>query len=175
MNRPATGCIQIYMGNGKGKTSAALGAIMRAAGAGWRVLLLQFLKQGSFSEIRFLQSHAPDIELAQFGSGTFVRGAPGPEDRRLAAAGFARFRDAVRNGTHDLIVADELLDLFDCGLLATADAQALLSEKPAGLDIILTGRQAPPDILQLAELVTNMTCVRHPFDLGICAREGIEF
>ncbi|NDY42997.1 cob(I)yrinic acid a,c-diamide adenosyltransferase [Dissulfurirhabdus thermomarina] len=165
--------VQVYTGDGKGKTTAALGLVLRAAGAGWRVLVLQFLKRGDFSEIKALR-RLPGVEVRQFGTGRFVRGRPSEADLRAARDGLRLAESALASGAYDLVVLDEANVAAHFGMLEAADLAALLDRRPPGVEVVLTGRWAPPEVLERADLVTEMRSVRHYYDRGIPAREGIE-
>lgn len=169
-----TGYIQVYTGDGKGKTTAALGLALRAAGAGWRVFFAQFIKQGVYSEIRALQVLADRIQVAQFGRGRFVRGTPDPEDRAAAAAGLAAVREALAGGEYRLVVLDEINVAAALGVVAEGDLLALLDARPPEVELVLTGRRAPAAVLERAHLVTEMRAVKHYYEQGVGARVGIE-
>lgn len=167
--------VHVYTGNGKGKTTAALGLGLRAAGHGLRVFLLQFMKgDPEYGELRALAS-LPNIEFQQSGLPTFVtKGNPGPEDVRLARAGLARARELLAAEEHDLVILDELICAVDYGLVPEADVLALLDARPPHMELVLTGRNATPAIIDKADLVTEMQEIKHPFQNGILARKGIE-
>lgn len=169
------GLIQIYTGDGKGKTTAALGLALRALGAGLKVYLGQFIKKGEFSEIRALRRLEPDIVIRQYGSGRFIKDRPSPADIRNAKKRLADLIRVMRSGKYDVIIADEILCAGSCGLLSLNEVKRLLDKKPAGVELVLTGRNAPRQIINKADLVTEMRKVRHPFDRGLAARKGIEF
>ena len=168
------GCVQVYTGDGKGKTTAAIGLAVRAAGAGWRVFIAQFMKLGDYSELEGLRPLAPRVTVEQFGTGRFVRGAPDAQDLAAARAGLARVRAVFAAGTHDLVILDEANVAAATGVLPTADLLALLDLRPPAIEVVLTGRNAPPELVSRADLVTEMRAVRHYFQAGVPAREGIE-
>ncbi len=170
------GLIQVYTGDGKGKTTAAVGLGLRAAGHGFRVFLLQFMKgDPEYGELLALR-RVPGFEFEQYGRRSFVKWRePDPEDLGPAAAGMERAGALLRAARHDLVILDEILCAVDYGLVPEVEVLALLDLKPAGMELVLTGRDAGPSILARADLVTEMREVRHPFTRGIPARKGIEF
>lgn len=169
-----TGCIQIYTGDGKGKTTAALGLALRAAGAGLKVFIAQFLKKSNTSEIKAILTHLPMITIRQFGTGIFVKGAPSQDDAEAATCGFKALQEAVMSGDFDVVIADELNAAITLKLIKLDDATDLLKNKPSNVELIITGRDANPQLLSLADLVTVMSKQKHYFDKGLGARVGIE-
>lgn len=167
------GFIHVYTGNGKGKTTAALGLSIRALGAGLKVLLVQFLKKGDFSEIRFLRSQ-PNIEIKQFGTGKFVRGHPSKEDIEEAKRGIKEIKDLLDSDRFDVVILDEVNIAVKYGLIDLEIILDLIKTRPEGTEIILTGRGADPKIIEQADLVTEMQEIKHYFKKGIDARIGIE-
>ncbi|ADU66412.1 cob(I)yrinic acid a,c-diamide adenosyltransferase [Desulfurispirillum indicum] len=168
------GYVQIYTGNGKGKTTAALGLALRCAGAGGRVFFCQFLKKGDSSEWAALQQLQQRITHRAFGSGKFIRGEPAEEDRQLARAGLEEARRALQSATYDLVVLDELIAALNRQLVSRAEIQELLALRPAHTELVLTGRNAPDFLLQQADLVSEMREVKHYFQQGVAARRGME-
>jgi cob(I)alamin adenosyltransferase len=173
---PHHGTIQVYTGDGKGKTTAALGAAFRALGHGWKVLCIQFMKGDiEYGELRAARDIA-DFEIVQKGLPTFVkRGNPSAEDRRFAEEGFLFAREALRSGKYNMIILDEINVAMDYGLLEIPDVIDMLSARPGHVELILTGRNAPCEIIELADTVTEMREVRHHFHAGVAARQGIEY
>ena len=169
-----TGYLQVYTGDGKGKTTAALGLTLRAAGAGLKVLFVQFMKQGSYSEVKALERYADRVTLEQYGSGRFVAGTPLAEDLQGAAKGFARVKEALVSGRFDLLVLDEANVALSLKMLPLAELLDLLAKRPAGLEVVLTGRNAPQPLLAAADLITEMKALRHYYAKGVAARTGIE-
>jgi cob(I)alamin adenosyltransferase len=168
------GYVHVYTGDGKGKTTASLGLALRAAGAGLRVYIGQFLKQGEYSEIRALGLLGDRISVAQFGSGRLIRGQPDAQDRALAARGLAAARQAVKGGQFDLVILAEANGAAAMGLRAVEDLGALARDKPAAVELVFTGRGASAELMAAADLVTEMKAVRHYYEAGVHAREGIE-
>ena len=168
------GFVQIYTGDGKGKTTAALGLALRAAGAGLRVYFGQFIKNGDYSELTGLARFADCITVAQFGLGRFVGREPAPEDREAAQRGLQEIRRALVSGAYDLVIGDEANVAASRGLIEEADLLALIDLRPPQVELVLTGRGAPAVVLARADLVTEMRAVRHYYDRGVAARVGIE-
>ena len=168
------GFVQIYTGDGKGKTTAALGLALRAAGAGLRVYFGQFIKNGDYSELTGLARFADCITVAQFGLGRFVGREPAPADREAAQQGLQEIRRALVSGAYDLVIGDEANVAASRGLIEEADLLALIDLRPPQVELVLTGRGAPAVVLARADLVTEMRAVRHYYDRGVAARVGIE-
>ncbi|ABW67034.1 cob(I)yrinic acid a,c-diamide adenosyltransferase [Desulfosudis oleivorans] len=168
------GYVQVYTGDGKGKTTAALGLALRATGAGLRVYICQFLKSGDYSEIKALASFGDQITVRQFGTGKFVKGAPSDEDRVAAAAGFASIQEAFSSGKYDVVIAEEISVAVSCGLLSAAQVCDLIDQRPDNVELVITGRGAPSEVIAKADLVTEMKPVKHYYFQGVMARTGIE-
>ncbi len=168
------GYIHVYTGDGKGKTTAALGLALRAAGAGLRVGLIQFLKDGDYSEIKALRGVNPSIHVAQFGTGRFVRGRPTAADRSRAALGLEAAREALRGEEHDLVILDEINVAGALGLVDEDAVLTLLKQRAPHVEVVLTGRRAPEAWCEAADLVTLMQAQKHYFQKGVSARVGIE-
>lgn len=168
-------CIQVYTGDGKGKTTAALGLMVRAAGAGHAVRIFQFLKLGDYSELKTIHERFPEIEITQLGSGRFINphNIP-PEELERARQGLAQAREAVESGRYDLVILDEINGAMSMGLLDVQDVLAMLQARPERTEIVLTGRDAPQAVIDAADLCTEMHKVKHYYDAGVPAREGIE-
>jgi cob(I)alamin adenosyltransferase len=168
------GYIQVYTGDGKGKTTAALGLALRAAGAGLKVFVAQFLKLGDYSEITALKRMADLITVEQFGLGRFIRGVPEPEDIAAARRGLARVQEIFAAGRHAVVILDEANVAAACGLFSPVDLMDLISVRPEGVEVVLTGRNAAAEILARADLVTEMKALKHYYQEGVAARVGIE-
>ena len=169
------GQFQVYTGDGKGKTTAALGMALRASGAGLRVFIGQFMKSGPTSELSALQ-RLENVEVAQFGSGKglLLRREASPEDIACARDGLARIRAAL-SGNYDVVIADEINCAAMLGLLEESDLLALIDARPPTTELVFTGRGAPASVLERADLVTEMRAVRHYYrEKGLPARVGIE-
>jgi cob(I)alamin adenosyltransferase len=168
------GYIHVYTGDGKGKTTAALGLALRAAGAGLRVRLIQFLKSGEYSEIKALRQITPPIRIEQFGTGRFVRGKPTAADRDLAAKGLDAAREALGGSECDVVILDEINVAGALGMVGEQDLLAVLQARNPDVEVVLTGRRAPAAWRAAADLVTVMQADRHYFATGVTARTGIE-
>lgn len=171
------GKIQVYTGNGKGKTTAAIGLSIRAAGRGWKIYIAQFMKQGDYGEIIFLKKYLSKfITIEQFGLPGFHSSSAGvtPEERQAALIGVAAIQNALLGRKYDLIILDEINVLLHFKIIETATILELLAQKPPDVEMVLTGRYAPPEILKLADLITEMKEVKHYYQQGLSAREGIE-
>lgn len=170
------GLVQVYTGEGKGKTTAAIGLAVRALGQGLKVLLVLFLKPDDppSGELLFLRE-AAGLEILSSGVG-ILRGRPDPEAiaRRLGDT-LAAARRKMLSGLYDLIILDEINNALHHRLLPLAPVLDLLAVRPAGVELILTGRHAPPEVLARADLTTRMEKVKHPLEKGIAARRGIEY
>ncbi|MGD9348393.1 MAG: cob(I)yrinic acid a,c-diamide adenosyltransferase [Desulfobacterales bacterium] len=168
------GYIHVYTGNGKGKTTAALGLAIRAAGAGLKVYIAQFVKSGEYSEIKGLKSLADKITVEQFGCGRFIKGQPSVEDVKAANRGLEAVKSVLAGGEHAVVILDEATVAVSLGLLSEEALIEMLASKPEDVEIIITGRGATPNIMALADLVTEMTEIKHYFQKGVQARLGIE-
>jgi cob(I)alamin adenosyltransferase len=168
------GCVHIYTGNGKGKTTAALGLCLRAVGAGYRVYIGQFMKAGNYSELKALKRLGDRVTVEQFGTGRFVRGTPSEADRQKAREGFQTALAALTGGGYQMVILDECMIALHQGLLSLAQVQSLIALRPTVVELVLTGRHAPSEIIAQADLVTDMQEVKHYFRKGIKARTGIE-
>lgn len=166
--------IQVYTGNGKGKTTAALGLALRAAGAGLRVYIGQFVKQGTYSESAALKKHS-NITVEQFGAGCFIKGSPTAADRQRARAGFDRVKAVLAAGKHRVVILDEINCVVSLGMLAASDVLTLMRRVPPCVELVLTGRNCHASVIKEADLVTSMQEKKHYFTRGFKARKGIEF
>jgi cob(I)alamin adenosyltransferase len=166
--------IQIYTGDGKGKTTAALGLALRAVGAGWRVMFAQFLKYGEFSEIKALKKLGDQVTIRQYGSGKFIRGKPSREEIETAQAGLSEIMQVMEEGKYDLIVLDEINVAVHFGLIPVESVISLLERRPQDVELVFTGRWAPKEIMRRADLVTEARMIKHYLSKGVKARNGIE-
>ncbi|MDH7500490.1 MAG: cob(I)yrinic acid a,c-diamide adenosyltransferase [candidate division NC10 bacterium] len=170
------GLIQVYTGDGKGKTTAAFGQAVRAAGQGLKVWIIQFLKGGRETGERIALKEHPLIRIEAFGRAVWVdRGRPAEEDKKLAQQALARAFSILQKGEVDLLILDEVNVAIAYGLLSVNEVLGLLNRKPKSVEVILTGREAPPQILERADLITEMKKVKHPAEKKIAARRGIEY
>ncbi len=168
------GYIQVYTGNGKGKTTAALGLALRAAGAGLKVYIGQFIKSGKYSEIKTLKKLKRNIKVEQFGRECFVTKKPKEKDIALAKRGISIVKNVISKGKYDVAILDEINIALYFKLIPLKDIIEILKNKPKKMEIILTGRHAPKKILKIANLVTDMKEIKHYYKRGIKARCGIE-
>jgi cob(I)alamin adenosyltransferase len=172
------GLIIVHTGAGKGKTTAAMGTALRAVGNGLKVLMLQFLK-GSwhYGELDAVQAFGENFVMKQMGRG-FVKvgGAEtDPEDIKLVGEAWAEAEAAIRSGQWDLVILDEINYAISYGMLDPAKVVAALQQKPEAVHVILTGRNAHPTIIELADTVTEMKQVKHAYEKGVMAQRGIEY
>jgi len=174
------GQVLINTGNGKGKTTAALGLALRSAGHNQKVLILQFIK-GRYrtGEIKIIEKLKPLIEIEQLGRGfiKFKNGKPAPTSRQIenAKESFKYAREKIYSGKYDMVILDEINNLVDYGLLKVEDVVDLIKNKPGELCIVLTGRNAHFKLVDIADTVTEMKEVKHTFSKGTGARKGIEY
>jgi cob(I)alamin adenosyltransferase len=168
------GYTHVYTGNGKGKTTAAVGLALRAVGAGWRVFLGQFIKDQSSSELAALRQFDKQVTIQHFGKGQFITGKPADDDVTAAQVGLRECKAALVCEDYQLVVLDEANLTTALGLLAVEDLLDLIDAKPDGVELVLTGRWAHPLILDRADLVTEMLECKHYHQQGVAAREGIE-
>jgi cob(I)alamin adenosyltransferase len=169
------GYIHIYTGPGKGKTTSALGLGLRAAGAGYKVYMIQFMKGRKYSELDSLE-HIPNFSYVQFGRDEFVsKKKPEQIDIDLAKKGFKHAKKIVKDEKHDMIILDEINVAVDYNLIPVEMVLKLLKEKPEKVELILTGRYAHPEIIKIADLVTEMLEIKHPYQYGVNARKGIDY
>lgn len=173
--RLETGMVQVYTGNGKGKTTAALGLALRATGHGLRVHMIQFMKGGGpYGEHAAAERMAPLLTISCTGWPGWVRkGDPAPEDRREAERALALARAALA-GAFDLVILDEANGAVDFGLVEVEEILALIAAKPANVELVLTGRNAHEKIVEAADLVSEVREVKHYFRQGVDFRRGIE-
>jgi len=169
------GFIQIYTGDGKGKTTAALGLALRAAGRGLKVFLGQFVKGMPYGEHKALERFFDLITVEQFGRECFIHRNPEPEDLERARRGWMRCGEILKGGDFSVIILDELGIALHYNLISLKEVQEFLDRKPEEMEIILTGRKIPEELIERADLVTEMREIKHYYTRGISAREGIEY
>jgi cob(I)alamin adenosyltransferase len=168
------GYIQVYTGNGKGKTTAAFGLALRALGAGMRVGIIQFMKSKPTCEIRSMRKFGKSLTLRRYGSPRFLFRKPSARDIQLARKGLEDARRMIGSGKFDLIMLDEACVALHYNLFNINDLISILQARPRGLEIIITGRCAPKELIEMADLVTEMREIKHYWKKGIRARKGIE-
>jgi cob(I)alamin adenosyltransferase len=170
------GLVQVYTGDGKGKTSAAFGLALRAIGRGLKVYIIQFIKGGfDYGEL-YAVKNLPNLKLKAFGHGKFVTQVPPSErDVELAKEAFNLATQVVESGKYDVIILDEINVAIHLGLLSPNEVVQLIKIKPKGVELVLTGRDASGEIIENADLVTEMKEIKHPFRKGVKPRKGIEY
>lgn len=198
MNRPrlTRGLVEIYTGDSKGKTTASLGLALRAAGHGFKVYIIQFMKGTSYyGELYSVQRLFPSIQIRQYGRSCpyealikngekectgcgqcFVqKGAAAIEDFEMAELAMKHASEIIKSDLYDVVILDEIINALDFGLLKLTEVTELLDSKPDLVEIIMTGRNAPQTLVERVDLVTEMKMIKHPFDKGIQARRGVEY
>jgi cob(I)alamin adenosyltransferase len=171
------GYVQIYTGNGKGKTTASIGLVLRALGAGLRVLFAQLIKGSKYSEIKMLErisEFGGSVTFRQYGEGRFIVGKPSDSDKAAAKLGLEEIRTAMTSGEYDLVVLDEANVAAKLGLISYDDLISLIDDKPDMVELVLTGRGASEELMERADLVTEMREIKHYYQKGVMARRGIE-
>jgi cob(I)alamin adenosyltransferase len=176
MRRLSKGYVQIYTGDGKGKTTAALGQALRAAGSGLRSFIVQFMKNCPYGEISSLRFLSDWITIEQYGNDRFVleKKLPAEKDIRVAQKALQQARKAMVSGEYDIVILDEICIALYYNLLKVEEVSHLLSDKPEHVEIILTGRYCPKELLEEADLVTEMKEIKHYYQKGVSVRKGIE-
>lgn len=178
--RERRGLVIVYTGDGKGKTTAAVGLTVRAAGNKMRVLFVQFIKGSWKSGEREILRQLPNVEVAVTGRGFTIEGLRDPRipmeaHHDAAASGWALARQAIAEGGYHVVVLDEVLGAVNANLIAIGDVLETLRSRPPTLHVVLTGRGAPPELIELADLVSEVRPIKHPYEQGIPAQRGIEF
>jgi cob(I)alamin adenosyltransferase len=168
------GYVQVYTGDGKGKTTAALGLALRATGAGLKVYIAQFVKGMDYSELNALRNLSDSIVIKQYGRDCFIRKAPVDEDRKLAREGLKEVWDVMCSGQYHIIILDEANIATHFNLFSVDDLLDLIHGKPEDVELVITGRRADPRVIAEADLVTEMKEIKHYYQKGVQAREGIE-
>ena len=170
------GLVQIFTGDGKGKTSAAIGAVIRALGHGLKVYIAFFMKGDYPYGERSILSQLPNVTIDSFGSRRFVNPAKiKPEEKEQAKRALTAAREAMLSGSYDLVVLDEVNLAAAWNLVELDEVVRLIDDKPGDVELILTGRRADSKLVKSADLVTEMLKIKHPYDEGVMAREGIEY
>lgn len=167
------GYIQVYTGNGKGKTTCALGLTLRAVCAGYKVFIGQFMKGQDYSELN-APKLLPGLTIQQFGDASFVHGKPDDQDLAIAQQGLSVMRQVLASGDYDVVIFDEINTSLFFQILSAAEVLEVLDLKPEHTEVVLTGRYAPQEIIDRADLVTEMKEIKHYFNAGVPARVGIE-
>ncbi len=177
MRRLIEGYIHVYTGNGKGKTTAAFGQALRAAGSGLKTFMVQFMKDFPYGEVKSIRQLSEWIALEQWGNDAFVfdKQLPGKSDLEAAKQGLQQVQEAMLSGKYDIVIMDEVCVAIYFGLLKTETVLLLLEKKPTFVELILTGRYCPTELIEKAYLVTEMHEIKHYYQKGIEARKGIEY
>ena len=171
-----TGLVEIFTGDGKGKTSAALGVALRALGYGLRVSIIYFMKGGFPSSEQKVLSQLPNVNLSRFGGMHFIDPNNVEEaDKTQAREALKAVRKATTSGKYDVVILDEVNVATAWGLLSTDDVIQLIKDKPKKVELILTGRYADDKLIELADVVTEMKEIKHPYKKGLLSREGIDY
>ena len=174
--KTAKGLVMVITGNGKGKTTAAFGQALRAIGQGYKVFVLQFMKGRKYGEFIAAEKYLPHLTIRMSGLDSFVmRDNPAAIDIELAQKGLAAAQKAINGGKYDMVILDEINVALDFKLIALTEVIELIKNKPASTDLILTGRYAPPEIIDLADTVSEVQEVKHHYKAGIKDRAGIEY
>jgi len=172
----ARGLVQVYTGNGKGKTTAAFGQALRAVGQGFRVCVIQFMKGRKYGEFLAAERCLPNLTIHLSGLDSFVmRDNPEPVDIELARRGLAMAREAISSGNYDMVILDEINVAVDFKLIPRDEVIDVIRNKPVAVDLILTGRYAAPEIIALADTVSEVREIKHHYSAGIKDRAGIEY
>lgn len=169
------GLVQVYTGNGKGKTTASLGLAMRAMGHGFKVIMIQFMKgRVNYGELK--SAERMGLKIVQFGRPTFVdRNNPAKEDVEEAQRGLSFAREVISSGEYDMVILDEINVALDFKLISLDDVIRLIDEKPPHVELVLTGRYAPAKLIERADLVSEVMEVKHPYRRGVEMRKGIDY
>jgi cob(I)alamin adenosyltransferase len=168
------GYIQVYTGNSKGKTTAALGLALRAAGAGLRVFIAQFIKKRRCSEHKALERFKDLITIKQYGTDFLKGGKPTSSQIDAAEKGLKEVKNIIASKTWDMVILDEINVAAHCNLISLDDILYLLNSRPPNMEVVLTGRYADERIIEKADLVTEMKEIKHYYKTGVKARKGIE-
>ena len=170
------GYFQIYTGTGKGKTTAALGLAMRAAGAGLRTYIGEFVKFREYNEVKVIRERFPEIKIELFGNeGLCINGRDLTDlDKKTACEGFDRSMAAMKSGEYDIVILDEICIAVHTGALSEDDAMRFVNERPENVDLVFTGRDATEKMIDAADLVTDMREIKHYYNAGVESRRGID-
>lgn len=170
------GMVQVYTGVGKGKTTAALGLGLRAIGQNYKVLMVQFMKGRKYGELKAIEKYLPGFVFVQFGRDEFVdKKSPSRVDILLAKKGLRYAKDEINKGEYDMVILDEVNIALDYDMISKEDVLNIIKNKPPHVEVVLTGRYAPHEIIAAADYVTETKEVKHPYKKGVSGRAGIEF
>ncbi|NMC27256.1 MAG: cob(I)yrinic acid a,c-diamide adenosyltransferase [Syntrophomonadaceae bacterium] len=170
------GLVMVITGNGKGKTTSAFGQALRAIGQGYKVCMIQFMKGRKYGEVIAGEKYLPDLTFYQFGLDSFVmRDNPAGIDVQLARQGFEKAKEVVSSGEYDMVILDEINVAVDFGLIPEEEVLQLIKNKPPNVDLLLTGRYASEKLREIADMVSEVTEIKHHYQAGIKDRAGIEY
>ncbi len=176
MKESTTGLLIVLTGNGKGKTTSALGQAMRAAGNGMRVCFIQFIKGSwKYGEMEAMKRFSDIIDFRVMGRGFTWKSDDIEKDRKAAATAWGQASDAIGSGDFSLVVLDEFTYVMNYDMVDGSQVLEVLKNRPSGVHVVITGRDAPEDLIEAADLVTEMREVKHPYKRGIRAQRGVEF
>ena len=170
------GLVFVYTGNGKGKTTAAMGQALRAVGHGLTVLVIQFMKGKKYGEVIACEKFLPAITICPCGLDSFVmRGNPAPVDIDLAQQGLNLARKSLSSGEYNMVILDEINVALDFGLVSVKDVVEMIKGRATNVDVVMTGRYAPPEIIEIADTVSEVNEIKHHYSTGLKERAGIEY
>ncbi len=169
------GKVHVYTGNGKGKTTAAMGIALRATGAGKKVFFAQFVKGMKYSEVSAIEKFLPQINIKQFGLDCFIEKDPTEKDIQLAQDGLQEVAGILKSGEYEMVVLDEANIALYYHLFSLDELITALNNRDEDVEVIITGRYAPQELIEYADLVTEMKEVKHYYREGLMARKGVEF
>ena len=170
------GLVIVITGDGKGKTTSAFGQALRAVGQGYNVLIVQFMKGRKYGEFKAAKEYLPNLTVKLVGLDSFVmRDNPAPIDVEMAQKGFAFVKKAIKSGKYNMVIMDELNVAMDFKLVDTKEVIEMIENRPPGVDLIMTGRNAPAEIINIADTVSEVKEIKHHYAAGIKDRAGIEF
>ena len=174
--KTAKGLVMVITGNGKGKTTAAFGQALRAIGQGYKVFVLQFMKGRKYGEFIAAEKYLPRLTIRMSGLDSFVmRDNPAAIDIELAQKGLDVAQEAINSGKYNMIILDEINVALDYGLVPVDAVLEILKNKPRAVEVVLTGRNAPPEIIEAGDLVSEIKAITHHYSAGVIARRGVEF
>lgn len=169
------GYVHVYTGDGKGKTTAAFGLSLRAYGASLNVFIGQFIKGKAYNELLAVDKYLKNITIRQYGIGCFIISAPTPKDKEAAKKGLEEMKKITMEGDFDLVIMDEITIALYYKLFEIDELLDIIKNKPEHVELVLTGRYAPQQLIDKADLVTEMKEIKHYYSKGIEARKGIEY
>ncbi|MGQ9543529.1 MAG: cob(I)yrinic acid a,c-diamide adenosyltransferase [Candidatus Bathyarchaeia archaeon] len=169
------GLIHVYTGDGKGKTTAALGMALRAAGHGMKICMVMFLKGRYLYGERYAAGYIPGFEIEAYGQKHFIKSRPSMKDIAEAEEAFKYAVSKGKSGECDILILDELTHAINLGMIRLEQVMEFIKEKPKSLELVITGRDCPPEIMEAADYVTEFVERKHPYRRGIKSRKGIEY